>query len=269
LAEFSKMSEEALLTVSELSARGRGRRLIVDDVNLRIDDGETVGMAGFADSGKTAFLQSLTRLGAGVRYTGQVHLRGYDQNLLRCRHRRLRRVRGGQIAYLPGDPDAVLHPTVTVGEQMASLLKWHRPEVRDRREESVYWLYQSGIAEPETRMRMPAGALDAVSRIRLGVAMSFCTFPRLLLADDPTRRLDVCSQADLLGLIEKLRLKTGIGMIYATRDLRVAAKMGRRLVVIDGGRIVEDGPLKQALESPTSQVTAVLAETTPCAAKAD
>ena len=64
-------------------------------------------------------------------------------------------------------------------------------------------MYQAGIAEPETRMRLPAGALDAVSRIRLGVAMAFCTFPRLLLADDPTRWLDACSQADLLVLIEK------------------------------------------------------------------
>jgi ABC-type dipeptide/oligopeptide/nickel transport system ATPase component len=259
------MSEEALLTVKELSAWARGRRLIIDDVTLRIDDGETVSLAGFSGSGKTAFLQSLTRLAEGVRYTGQVHLRGYEQNLLRCRRHRLRRVRGGQIAYLPGDPDAVLHAAVTVGEQMASLLKWHRPEVRDRQEESVYWLYQAGIAEPETRMRLRAGALDAVSRIRLGVAMAFCTFPRLLLADDPTRQLDACSQADLLVLIEKLRVKTGIGMIYATRDIRVAAKMGRRLVVLDGGRVVEDGPLRETLESPTSRVTAILTETAPCA----
>jgi ABC-type glutathione transport system ATPase component len=259
------MSEEALLTVSELSVWGRRRRLIIDDVNLEIDDGETVCLAGFAGSGKTVFLESLTRLVSGMRYEGQVHLRGHEQNLLRCRRHRLRRVRGGQIAYLPGNPDAVLHPTVPVGEQMAVLLKWHRPEVRDRQEESVYWLYQAGIAEPEARLRLPASALDAVSRIRLGVAMAFCTFPRLLLADDPTTRLDASSQADLLALIEKLRVKTGIGMIYATRDLRVASKMGKRLVVLDGGRVVDDGPFAKTLESPTSPVTAVLAETTPCA----
>ncbi|MEM7146550.1 MAG: ATP-binding cassette domain-containing protein [Verrucomicrobiota bacterium] len=241
------VKEDVLLEVNELSAWGRGRRMILDEVTLRVEDGESVSVVGHAGSGKTALLDGMTRMASGTRYSGQVHLRGYEHNLLRCRRGRLRRVRGGQISYLPGDPDVVLHPSVTVGEQMAAMMRQHRPEVRDWREESMYWLYQAGIAEPEARLRLPARVLDALSRVRLGVAMAFCTFPRLLLADDPTRRLDACAQGEIMLLIEKLRMKTGIGMVYATRDLRVGAKMGSRLVLLDDGRVVGEGPVEEVL----------------------
>ncbi|MEM8953616.1 MAG: ATP-binding cassette domain-containing protein [Verrucomicrobiota bacterium] len=236
------MKEDVLLEVKELSIWGRGRRLLLDDVSFRMEDGETVSVVGHAGSGKTVLLEGMTRLGTGQRYAGHVHLRGYEHNLLRCRRGRLRRIRGGQISYLPGDPEALMHPAVPVGEQMAALMRRHRPEVRDWREESVYWLHQAGIAEPEVRLRLRAGALDIFSRVRLGVAMAFCTFPRLLLADDPTRRLDVSGQADVLELLEKLREKMGIGMIYATRDLRVGMEMGSRVILLDEGRVaLEEG----------------------------
>lgn len=260
---------EELLTIQDLRTwaprpgAGRGRRKVIDGVDLRIDEGEKLVLLGNGESGKSVLLRSVTRLVEGGRYAGKVHLRGFEHNLLKCRRGRLRRVRGGQIGYLPGDSRTILHPASVVRDQFIDLLKWHRPEVHDVREEMTYWFHEAGIAAPEARMRMRASELDPVSRIRVGVAMAFCTFPRVLLADEPTEDLDACSQAEILALIEKLLAKSGIGMIYATRDFRVAMRVAERAAVLRRGRIVEEGEVAGMIKAPAHEATAALLEAVP------
>lgn len=258
---------EALLSVRDLhvSVRDRfGKRAeIVRGVDFELGDDEAFAVLGETGSGKTALIESLTRLGEGVRCRGRVHLRGHRGNLIEKSERRLGKLRGGQISYVFGGLRDSLHSHVSIRDQMKEVLNRHRPEVKDEDEEIVYWMSRVGIAEPEPAMRLFPWRLSLVNRIRAGVALAMCTLPQILIADEPTAGLDQSSQEEILCLIRELKAKVGVALLLATRDFRVVRKLAGRVAVLESGRIVETGDLIAVTESPQHDLTRRMLEVTP------
>ncbi len=261
------MQTDALLTVIDLEmslpSRLARRREILRGVSFEIHDGETLALLGETGCGKSLVLRAITGLGFRGKTRGKVHLRGDARNLLKARTARLRRLRGGRISYLFGDAELGLYPHVSVGAQMKDVLICHRPELVDAREEMVHWLSKAGVPEPEVSLTAMPGELDSVLRMRILIAIAFSTLPQLILADEPTSQLDQASQEMVLGLLGELTEQTGVAMLLTTRDFRVAYRVADRLALLEGGVIVESGPLESILNSPRHELMRELLAATP------
>ena len=258
---------EPLFTIRDLRVnlgnRLRGRIDVINGVDLELNDGETLAVVGEGGSGKTTLIEVVTRLIAGARCEGRVHLRGFSENLLRASERELRMLRGGQISYLFGGMRDSLHAHVSVREQMQEVLSIHRPEVKNFEEEIIYWLSKVGIADPEGMMSAYANKLDLVSRIRIGVALALGTLPRLLIVDEPTAGLDQSNREEMLDLIQSITDSAGTSVLIVTRDIRIACKIADRIAVMEEGRIVESGEAALIVRSPTHPLTQELLRVTP------
>ena len=260
-------SVEALLSVQDLrvSVRDRfgNRAEVVKGIDFELRDDEVLAVLGETGSGKTALIESLTRLGDGAKCRGRVHLRGHRGNLLRKSSRSLGKVRGGQISYVFGGMRAALHSHVSIRDQMKEVLNRHRPQVKDEDEEIVYWLSKVGIAEPEPSMRLFPWKLGLLNRIRVGVALGMCTLPQVIVADEPAAGLDQSGQDEILRLIRELKARVGVAMLLTTRDFRVVHKLANRVAVLEAGTIVETGDLATVTEFPKHELTRRLLDVTP------
>jgi peptide/nickel transport system ATP-binding protein len=252
---------EPLLSVENLTVAFGGGQVAVDGVSFELAAGETLGIVGESGSGKSLTALSMLGLAPG-QVSGRVRYAGRD--LLSLPESALRTVRGADIAIIFQEPMTALNPVFTVGRQIAETLRVHRGlSAAQARAASLALLQRVGIADPEARLDRYPHELSGGMRQRVMIAIALACGPKLLIADEPTTALDVTIQAQILALLRELQAGTGMALVLITHDLGVVAQMVDRLLVMYGGRIVEEGPVEAVFDSPAHPYTRLLLESIP------
>jgi oligopeptide/dipeptide ABC transporter ATP-binding protein len=242
----------------------------VNEVSLRIAEGEAVGLVGESGSGKTMMaLAMMGLLPLGARVSGEAEIESSGgrsaTNLTRLNEAQWRAVRGRDIAMVFQEPMTALNPVMRVGAQIEEAVRAHearlaREEVRQRMLES---LKRAAVPEPETRAEQFPHQLSGGLRQRAMIAMALAGGPRLLIADEPTTALDVTVQKQILDLLDRLRRELRLGLLFITHDLGVVAQVADRVAVMYAGRIVEEGPVSDVLREPRHPYTQGLLAASP------
>src|SRR5438132_8778578 len=196
-----------------------------------------------------------------TRIEGEVRIDGQD--VLAMRPQALRDLRGGLAAMIFQEPMTALDPVYTVGQQIGEAVRRHTGcGSRAARERALELLELVRIPSPERRLDAYPHELSGGLRQRAMIAMALSCNPRLLLADEPTTALDATVQVQVLILLRRLQRELGMGMIFVTHDLGVAAELADTAAVMSAGRAVERGPVAQILSAQTHPYTAGLLAST-------
>ena len=247
-----------LLEVDDLHVTyrsSRGSIPAVRGVSLRLNPGETLGLAGESGSGKSTMTMALLRLvPPGTKVTGSVMLAGED--VLAMKPGRLRAVRWAEAAVVFQGAQHVLNPVRRVAQQIQEAIDVHRGDNK-----VVDLLEQVGI--PRWRRDAYPHELSGGQKQRVMIAMALACDPQLLIADEPTTALYVMVQAQVLQLLADLQRDRGLAMIFITHDLSVLSTVAARLAVMYAGRLVETGPAKEMLRGAKHPYTKALAAAFP------
>lgn len=268
MAESTPASPPPLLRIKDLSIefrrRGGDPMQAVKGISLELNQGESLAIVGESGSGKSATALALARLlpepPARISAT-QLSVSGHD--VLSLNERELRKIRGKEIAYIFQEPSTSLNPVLTVRTQMAESLALHRPEVTNRDQEIIQWLYKVGIVEPEKRLKAYPHELSGGMQQRVMIAMALCCQPKLLIADEPTTALDVTIQKQIIDLLAELRTSLNMSLILITHNFGIIRDVADRVAVMFRGRIVETGPVEQILKNPKHPYTQALLDCVP------
>ena len=231
----------------------------VDGISLKLHEGETVGLVGASGCGKSSLCRALIGL-APVR-GGAVRLEGQDLRQLRGQQLEQARRR---IQMVFQDPLACLNPQMAVGEAVADPLLIHglasRPQAR---EQARAQLAAVGLDPPESFENRLPRQLSGGQQQRVAIARALILRPRVLLCDESVSMLDAEVQAEVLALLRSLQRQLGLGLLFVTHDLSVASGFCHRVLVLEGGRIVEEGPGAELLQHPHAAITRTLVEACP------
>jgi ABC-type dipeptide/oligopeptide/nickel transport system ATPase component len=236
----------------------------VKGVSFSLDRGQTLAIVGESGSGKSVTALSLTRLlpEPPARYVrGSILWR--ERDVLAMNPRELRKIRGGEIAYIFQEPSTSLNPVYSIHRQIAEAIKLHRPEVRDVDAEVVKWLDAVGIVNPAKRMRDYPHQLSGGMQQRAMIAMALSCQPDLLIADEPTTALDVTIQAQILDQLRELRARLGMAVILITHNFAIIRGLCDHVAVMFRGRIVEFGTAQEVLSNPQHPYTRALIDCIP------
>ncbi|GAA4773163.1 ABC transporter ATP-binding protein [Microbacterium gilvum] len=261
------MSAEHVLSVEDLAVRYRTRRGAVDavrGVSLNVASGETVALVGESGSGKSTTAHAVVRLlpPAAQIVAGRVIVGGAD--LVRAGERDLRRLRGRAVGLVPQDPTVSLNPVTRIGDQVAEVLRIHRfAAPADAHRLAVDALGAAGVPQPAVRARQYPHELSGGMRQRVLIAIATIAKPALLIADEPTSALDVTVQRRILDQLDALRAERGTSILLITHDLGVAGDRADRIVVMRGGRVVEEGTPDAVLGAPSDPYTQELIAAAP------
>jgi len=249
-----------LLSVRDLSvafAQGGKVQTAVDRISFDIVKGETVALVGESGSGKSVSALSVLKLlpyPAASHPSGQIMFDGSD--LLTRSENELRRVRGNKITMIFQEPMTSLNPLHTISQQIVEILKLHRGMGdRQARARTLELLNEVGIRDPQKRLDAYPHQLSGGQRQRVMIAMALANEPQLLIADEPTTALDVTVQAQILELLDGLKKKNGMSMLFITHDLGIVRKVADRVCVMTKGKIVETGPTKDIFANPQHEYT--------------
>jgi peptide/nickel transport system ATP-binding protein len=250
------------LTVSFRTALGVVRA--VDGISFDVAEREILGIVGESGSGKTISLLAVMGLidDPNVIIEGSIVYKG--QELLGLPQRRLRHVRGKEIAMIFQDPMTALTPVYTIGWQIAEQVLIHdRVSHRAARRRAVELLEAVGIPNPATAVDRYPHQLSGGMRQRAVIAMALSCNPSLLIADEPTTALDVTVQAQILDLIQRLRHDFGSAILLITHDMGVVAEIADRVMVMYAGRVVERGGKRGLFTGPWHPYTWGLLDSIP------
>ena len=256
-----------LLTVRNL-AIGVSQRLIVEDVDLDLREGEVLGLVGESGSGKTVTCRALARLlPRGLRIAaGSVRFNGRD--LARLSEEEMRKVRGVEIAMIFQNPSSHLDPVMRIGNQIAESVRYHEgASMAEGRARAVELLRQVGIPDPARRVDAYPHEFSGGMRQRAMIAIALACTPKLLIADEPTTALDVTVQAQVLRLLLDLRDRLGLAILLVTHNLGVVAQTCDSLAVMYAGRVMERGATRELLRTPAHPYTEALLKCQPGSAK--
>ena len=252
---------EPLLTVSGLRVGFAGRD-VVHGIDFSIASGEKLALVGESGSGKTVTALSLLRLVQNASLGGTATFDGQD--LLSMPERALRGLRGQDIAMIFQEPMTALNPLLTVGEQIVEVLQLKMGLPRAQAwPKAIQLITDTGIADAATRANAYPHQLSGGQRQRAMIAMALACQPRLLLADEPTTALDVSLRGQILDLIGSLQQKSGMAVLLITHDLNLVRRFADRLIVMEGGRIVEQGPVAEVFAQPRHGYTQRLIDSKP------
>ena len=247
----------------------RGWLPAVTDVSFHLRKGEILALVGESGCGKSISCMSLARLlpSPPARIArGEVLLtcrNGETENVLNLTPRQLRKIRGGEIAYIFQEPSVSLNPVFRIGAQIAEAIELHRPDVENVEQEVADLLRKVGIPSPEERMRLYPHELSGGMQQRVMIAMALASRPSILVADEPTTALDVTIQAQILDLLAEVRNQFGMSIILVTHNLGIVSEMADRVCVMYAGRIVETAPVREVIDHPLHPYTAALLKAVP------
>jgi peptide/nickel transport system ATP-binding protein len=261
-------SQRPLLEVKNLRTelRLRNRVLpVVDDVSFKLHAGETLGIVGESGCGKSMTALSVMRLvpnppgrivGGSVRFA--------DTELLTLPEREMRALRGNSISMVFQEPMTALNPVRTIGSQIAEAITLHEGlGKRAARDRAIEMLNLVRIPDAQARMDEYPHHLSGGMRQRVVIAMALSCNPRVLLADEPTTALDVTIQAQIMSVMRELRERLGTAMVLITHDLGLVAESCDRVLVMYGGRKVEEASADALFARPAHPYTRGLLDSIP------
>ncbi|MBB2197059.1 MAG: ABC transporter ATP-binding protein [Gluconacetobacter sp.] len=265
---------DPILSVRKLAvtfAQGGGPDIpAVEGASFDVGAGETVAIVGESSSGKSVTAMALLGLlpaGAGTVVSGQALFRGDGEaavDLLTLPDRAMRAIRGRDISMVFQDPMTSLNPVLTIGEQIAEVLMTHDGLTRRQAQAmAIEMLARVGLRDPGQIVAHYPGQLSGGMRQRVMIAIALACRPRLLIADEPTTALDVTVQAQILALLRELQAEMGMAIIFITHNIGVVAQIADRIVVMYSGQVVENAPVRDALDSPLMPYSRVLFRTVP------
>lgn len=248
------------LRVEDLVKRfGRGSRefTAVDHVSFRLGAGETLGLVGESGSGKSTTVRCL--MGLERPQAGSLVYNGL--NLRRMTYR-AERVFRSQVQMVFQDPYSSLDPRMTIGQIVSEPLRVHTDlDAAGRRARTVEMLERVGL-DPAHVKRYPR-SFSGGQRQRIAIARALVVRPRVLVCDEPVSALDVSVQAQVLNLIKDMQAEFGLSVLFIAHDLAVVRYLCDRLVILEKGRVVEEGTREQVYEHPTHPYTRSLLEAVP------
>ena len=253
------MTNTPLLSVRDLSVsirHGDGSQLpILTDIAFNLEAGDTLGVVGESGSGKSLLALAIMGLLPGVaEASGKIALAG--ENLLAASEERLCEIRGDRIGMIFQEPMTALNPAMTIGDQIAEGLVWHRGlSWRDARAQAVDLLDQVRIPDAKRRSKTYPHEMSGGQRQRVGIAIALALKPALMIADEPTTALDVTVQAEVLDILGELAREYGMALMLVSHDLGVIARMCRRTLVLYSGRRMEEGATCDVLTEPRNPYT--------------
>jgi peptide/nickel transport system ATP-binding protein/oligopeptide transport system ATP-binding protein len=260
--------EEPLLAIQGLRTGFKTRTGLawaVDGIDLTIGRGKTVCLVGESGCGKTVTALSILRLvpgTSGETQEGRILFNGED--LLEMPDREMRRIRGNRISMIFQEPMTSLNPVFTIGNQVAEVIRLHHQiSYRAAKDRAVTILSQVGLPTPEKAMKDYPNKLSGGMRQRAMIAMALSCHPELLIADEPTTALDVTIQAQILDLMEELREKMGMAILFISHDLGIVAQIADEVAIMYAGRIAEVAPVRDLYEAPAHPYTVGLLRSLP------
>ena len=253
----------ALLSVEGLRvgfrAANGGMVEAVRGVDFSVAPGEAVGIVGESGSGKSLSMLAVMRLlGAPARTIGGRVL--FDsEDLLAAGEKRMQALRGRDIAMVFQDPQSSLNPALTIGRQITDVVRAHRRvSSAEARRIAADALERVGIRDAGRRLTSYPHEFSGGMRQRALIAMAIACRPRLLIADEPTTALDVTVQAQIVDLIAELRRELGLAVVFISHNLQLVAEIVDRVVVMYGGKVVEDAPVEAIERAPRHPYTSLL-----------
>ena len=259
---------EPILTITNLKTHFNTEEGIVkavDNVNLKIFNGEVVGLVGESGCGKSTIALSLLRLvpKPGKIVDGEIIFKG--KNLLELDEEDFRLLRGGDISIIWQDPMSSLNPVFTIGDQIAEVIELHQ-NIEDKEEISAKVndiLEKVGISDSERRSSQYPHEFSGGMRQRVMIAIALSCSPKLLIADEPTTSLDVTIQAQILDLMRGLKREFDTSILLITHNLGVVAEIADKIAVMYAGRIVEYGDIVSVFKQTFHPYTRALLNSIP------
>ena len=247
-----------VLTVEnlEIAFNQEGQLLtVVNGVSYHINRGEVVALVGESGSGKSVTaLSSMKLLGRSAQISGRTFYNGQDDS--RHDEGALRQLRGNEVSFIFQEPMTSLNPLHTIEKQLRESLELHQGVTGiAARKRILQLLERVGIQDAETRLSDYPHQLSGGQRQRVMIAMALANGPKLLIADEPTTALDVTIQAQILDLLNDLKEKENMAMLFITHDLAVVRKIADRVYVMKDGDIVEHDTVEKVFSSPEHPYT--------------
>ncbi|AHI00953.1 ABC transporter ATP-binding protein [Kutzneria albida] len=226
----------------------------VDGLSYRLERGKTLGIVGESGSGKSVSSLAVLGLHKRARISGEIWLDG--EELVGADEEHVRGLRGKKMAMIFQDPLSAMHPYYTVGQQIVEAYRiHHRVSKAVARKHAIEMLDRVGIPQPNSRVDDYPHQFSGGMRQRAMIAMALSCDPELLIADEPTTALDVTVQAQILDLIRDLQREFGSAVVIITHDLGVVAELADDILVMYGGRCVENGPSTEIFDNPQHPYT--------------
>ncbi|HOJ03434.1 MAG TPA: ABC transporter ATP-binding protein [Bacteroidota bacterium] len=241
-----------------------GTAQAVNDVSFTLHAGESLGLVGESGCGKSVTALAIMRL---IRDPGRIHsgeILFQHCDLLTLSEREMREIRGKSISMVFQEPMTALNPVFTIGDQLTEVMLLHeRKSWSDAQERSLALLRRVGIQDPDTVMISYPHQLSGGMRQRVLIAMALVCTPVVLIADEPTSAIDVTAQAQVLHLINELRLEYGMAVLMITHDLGVVAETCDRVAIMYASHIVETAPVHALFSAPRHPYTQGLLRSIP------
>jgi peptide/nickel transport system ATP-binding protein len=229
----------------------------VDDISFRVNKGEILGIVGESGCGKSVTSLSIMKLvpdPPGKIVGGEILLNG--ENLVGATERRMREIRGNEVAMIFQEPMTSLNPLFTIGNQLIEGICLHKKVSKKQAfGQAVEMLKLVGLPRAEQIMNEYPHQLSGGMRQRVMIAMALSCNPNLLIADEPTTALDVTIQAQILNLMKKLNEKLDTAILMITHDLGVVAETCQKVIVMYAGKIVEEAEIRDIFKNPKHPYT--------------
>ncbi len=238
--------------------------LALDNISFTLKKGETLGIVGESGSGKS--LTSLAVIGllplsAKIR-AGEILLgndRGTRDDILQTEESELQKLRGSRIAMIFQEPMTSLNPVQTCGAQVLEAIRQHRKmTLSEARNRTIALFMEVELPRPEAIFDTYPHQISGGQKQRVMIAMAMSCEPDLLIADEPTTALDVTVQRRILELLNRLKEKNNMAVIFITHDLGVVAEVADRVMVMYRGKVLEEGDVRSVFEQPANPYTKAL-----------
>ncbi|PKA43906.1 ABC transporter ATP-binding protein (plasmid) [Rhizobium sullae] len=255
----SETAESVVLSVRGLTVslpKNMERTYAVRDISFDLRQGEILCIIGESGSGKSVTANAIMGLlpSAIAVTSGSIFFKGMD--LVQTEEKALRTLRGRAVSIIFQDPLSALNPLMTIGDQIGEVMEAHKIGTQESRAIKILELLDEvGLPDPALLQHQYPFRLSGGQRQRVMIAMALALDPDVLIADEPTTALDVTTQAQILELIRKIQRRKNMSVMFITHDFGVVAEIADRVVVMEKGRVVEEGPANVVLNTPEHPYT--------------
>ncbi len=247
------MSEKTnILSIQDLHISFAGAQVFtaVDGVSFELQKGATLAIVGESGSGKSlTALSIIGLLSPDAIQKGSIRLTTANNTIEISEHAEA--LRGSEIGMVFQEPMSSLNPVMKIGKQVAEAIILHQKvNEREAKKIAIEWLVKVQLPDPGSIYDRYPHQLSGGQKQRVMIAMAMCNHPVLLIADEPTTALDVTVQKEVLELMATLQKEQGTAMIFITHDLALAAQIADKVMVMQHGKVMEQGSAKDVLTNP-------------------